>query len=278
MTERKGYINSLYHCALLLVAGAILQLCFGPLDRGFLAYPWGVIIALNYLYLLILAYAKADRWKWVKRLYDHYASVAALAMMVVVSMVMGFVRIMDTWVFALAMLHFTTVMGLCAIDDVYNWKKGRLVPKVAHVALFIILFAGVFGSGDKQRLIVRVEEGKSVHLGMTREHKAEKLPFTLTLEDFSVEYYPSGEPKRYLSKVELKPFDAEEKKLEIEVNKPGKYKAWRIYQNHYELGEKDVSIFECVKDSWYSAVWIALWGLICAGCGMFFSVKKKKKE
>jgi hypothetical protein len=33
-----------------------------------LRYPWGLILAVNYLYLLILLHFQRDKWRWVNRL------------------------------------------------------------------------------------------------------------------------------------------------------------------------------------------------------------------
>ena len=66
-------------CTCLFVVGAMLQLVVGDLDNSWLRYPWSAIAAVNYLYLLVLAYALEDRWKWVRPLRDARASVVALA-------------------------------------------------------------------------------------------------------------------------------------------------------------------------------------------------------
>ena len=44
-------------CALLFLAGTALQLYIGNVDTSFLAYPWGLVGAVNYLYILIILYA-----------------------------------------------------------------------------------------------------------------------------------------------------------------------------------------------------------------------------
>ena len=79
-------------CALLLVAGTALHFSLGKVDPSFLAYPWGVIIAVNYLYLLILLRANADKWKWVKGWYDRAAYITSLASMLVLTLLFGLIR------------------------------------------------------------------------------------------------------------------------------------------------------------------------------------------
>ncbi|MBQ2036807.1 MAG: hypothetical protein II216_02705, partial [Alistipes sp.] len=71
----------------------------------------------------------------------------------------------------------------------------------------------------------------------------------------------------------------------IEVNKPARIGAWRIYQVGYDTQRgrwSSSSVVECVKDGWWSAVQIALWMLLAAAVVMFLTAGgrgvTKKKE
>ena len=61
----------------------------GDIDNSFLRYPWGAILAVNYLYLLVVLHAQSDKWPILKRLCDRYACVSSLASMVVMTIVFG---------------------------------------------------------------------------------------------------------------------------------------------------------------------------------------------
>ena len=50
------YKQLIGRCVLLFLAGTALQLCIGSVDASFLSYPWGLVAAVNYLYLLIILY------------------------------------------------------------------------------------------------------------------------------------------------------------------------------------------------------------------------------
>ncbi|MDO5488132.1 MAG: hypothetical protein Q4F42_06595, partial [Rikenellaceae bacterium] len=170
MTLQWGYKRAFARCALLFVAGTALQIIFGDIDNSFLRYPWGLIIAINYLYLLVLIHFQTDRWPWLKRLYDGYACVSALASMVVVTIIfgltrqdpamegliglLGFSRMTSSWPFNILLLYFTTTTGLAVVDDLHHWRQRRLAAVLSHLAVFVVLVAGVFGSGDKQRVNV----------------------------------------------------------------------------------------------------------------------------
>ena len=211
MTLKWGYKLSFLCCALLFVVGVVLQLALGDLNNSFLRYPWGLIIAINYLYLLILANIYADKWKWVRRLSDHYASTSALASMVVMCVIfgltrqdsstagwvgaLGFSRMTSSWPFNLLLLYFLTTLGLMSIDDIRHFRQRNLARLLSHVALFVAIAAMMFGSGDKLRVTIRTSLDRAVYTGVDKQGKSVELPFAITLREFKMEEYA---PKLYL--------------------------------------------------------------------------------
>ena len=205
------YRHAYKRCALLLVAGTALQLSVGDLNPSFLAYPWGVILAVNYLYLLVFIYAFAGKWTWVKGLYDRPACIASLASLLVLTLVfglvrqddatgglvgaLGFSRMTSSWIFNLFLFHFMTVIGLMTIDDLAHWKKRNKLASAFHLIFLGILVSTLFGSGDKVRVRVVTTVGRPVQGGMTRDDKPLALPFSLMLKEFSMDEYP---PRLYL--------------------------------------------------------------------------------
>ena len=134
-----GYKRAFIRCLLLFVVGIVLQCVVGDFDNGFLRYPWGLILAVNYLYLLILLHFQRSKWRWVNRLSDHYASVSALGSMVIMTIIfgltrqdasteglvglLGFSRMTSSWPFNLLLLYFTTTVGLAVVDDLHHWRQ-----------------------------------------------------------------------------------------------------------------------------------------------------------
>ena len=70
-------------CALLFLAGTALQLYIGNVDTSFLAYPWGLVGAVNYLYILIILYAYQGKLTFVRRMYDRASYITSLASVLV---------------------------------------------------------------------------------------------------------------------------------------------------------------------------------------------------
>ena len=191
--------------------GAVLQLCIGNAPHSLLRHPWGAIIAVNYLYILILAYSKSDQWRWIRSIFDHHAMTASLASMTFMCIIfglcrqdgsdsgllgaLGFHKMASSWAFVFILLDFITVLGLRAIDDIYHWRSRRHVPIIIHCAVFLVFTAGFFSSSDKERFRIIAPIGHPVNIAVDENGKQHTLPFTITLRRFSIEEYP---PKIYM--------------------------------------------------------------------------------
>ena len=87
-----GYKRAFLRCALLFVVGSVLQLVLGDFDNGVLRDPWGLIFAINYLYLLLLVYVQGAKWKWLQQLSDGYAMTSSITSLMVLTIIFGFTR------------------------------------------------------------------------------------------------------------------------------------------------------------------------------------------
>lgn len=309
MMLSRRYKQLVVRYALLLSAGMALQLFWGGVDASFLSYPWTICVAMNYLYILILLYAKSDSVKCLRRLYDRPAMLTSLASMLVLTLLfglirqdgstegvwgwLGFTRMTSSWIFVLFLVHFMTVIGLKAVEDVHRWKQRKLPAVVMHVSFFVILASAIIGSGEKVRVKVVTALDAPISMGVTQDRKMYELPFTLTLQEFVLEEYlpqvvvvdgeemlmPRREVKKFMSRVSVADEEGT-REVEILVNHPARIGAWRIYQSGYDSArgkESTISILECVKDGWYPMIHIAMWMILMGGVMMFFVGHKKKK-
>lgn len=289
------YRRMVGRCALLCVAGMALQLFWGNVNvASFLYYPMSLVVAVNYLYILILFYSKSGSVKFVRTLYDRPAYLTSLTSMLVLTLlfglirqdgsteglwgVLGFTRMSTSWIFVLFLLHFMTVIGLKAVEDVHRWKQRKLPAVVMHVSFFVILASSVFGSGDKVRVRVMAHQDHPVSVGIAKDGEMMELPFTLMLKEFSLE----GDSLRfhYLSQVTLTDEEGT-REAEIRVNHPLRVGQWWIYQSGFDNSHGSrtvISILECVKDSWYPMIHIGMWMILLGGGMMFLMGYKKKKE
>ena len=189
-----------------MLAGTALQLSTGPADPSILSYPWGMIAAANYLYLLILISFNREKWKWTEWLYNRQTYISSLATMLILTLlfglirqdgreegilgILGFTQMRTSWIFILNIIHLMTILGVRSIEEIRRFNRQRLPVTIIHLSFFAILAAAIFGSGEKTRITVTAVQGEPTNTGTTKEGKIVRLPFTLRLKKFSIEEYP----------------------------------------------------------------------------------------
>lgn len=202
---RWNYKRAFLRCALLLAAGTTLQLLSGDVPVHFLHHPWSTVLAVNYLYLLVLAFSFSGRSRLLRSLWDDRACISSLAAVLVLVTLSGFHRITETWPFILVLFYFMTATGIRAVSEISGIRHLRgchyrhvlryLARTVVHAGVFLFIFAGIFGGGDKIRCKVVAPAGGAVAMGEDSSGESIPLPFTLTLKEFTIEEYP---PKLYV--------------------------------------------------------------------------------
>lgn len=201
--------KSVQRCILLFATGAALHLLLGPLPDTYLVSPWGFVLALNYVYVLVMLYVFSNRIKWVQHFYSHQAAILSLSGLLALVLLMGiipqqsagshfpswdllgFTRMTSSWVFALFFFYFTTVMGMLTLHHLFHWRRHRKVSLLLHTATFVVLVAGVFGGGGKQRLRVTLTPNQPVHYGETLAGRKVAIPFTVSLREFQLHQHPA---------------------------------------------------------------------------------------
>lgn len=107
------------------------------------------------------------------------------------SALLGINQIFSSWPFALTILLFLGNLGISLSWKLVPFKLQNLQFILFHAGFWIALSCGIFGAPDLQRLVIPVEEGKASNLGYTMESETPQiLPFSVFLQDFSLEEYP----------------------------------------------------------------------------------------
>ena len=205
---RWGYRRAFLCCVLLFLLGTLIQLVSGPVPKQLLHYPWSLILALVYVYALILIDSLSGKYPRLRRLSDPYASFASITSVVLLSVIFGLIPQSETasgpaaalgwtdmrrcWAFNFLMLWMMTGIGLSVVSGFRQLKSRRLVSTLSHLAVFLVLLGGFFGNGDKQEVYVTAERDIPVSSGVADADQAVELPFMLTLLDFTIEEYPAS--------------------------------------------------------------------------------------
>jgi hypothetical protein len=97
----------------------------------------------------------------------------------------------SSWIFNLLLLYFVTALGLCVMRDLHHWRKVRLAALMSHLVVFVALAVAMFGSADKERVMVELHHQRLTYEGVNSKGEQVELPFGLTLKEFSMEEWPA---------------------------------------------------------------------------------------
>ncbi|MCX8022283.1 MAG: cytochrome c biogenesis protein ResB [Syntrophorhabdaceae bacterium] len=126
----------------------------------------------------------------------------------------------------------------------YRGEEGALLEKggisrygvyMVHGSILLILIGSLIGLifGYKGFMLLNVGETKGSISIRGGGSKQIPLGFSIACKDFNVSFYPTGEPKEYVSKLEIIENGKVVKQKEIRVNDPLSYKGVYIYQASY---------------------------------------------
>jgi len=117
---------------------------------------------------------------------------------------------------------------------------------IVHFGVLIVLIGGLITAEFGYRGYMNLAEGTSSNLvGSFSGPDIVELPFTIRCNKFTIDFYPSGMPKAYISDLSVIENGKEVLRKEIRVNDPLKYRGVYFYQSSYGQGEAVLKI----KDS-----------------------------
>ena len=132
---------------------------------------------------------------------------------------------------AFAINLFVCTWGRISVAIKISRKKfslGAWGSPLLHVGLCIILIGITLSSISKHEIYYEIPVGETVTVA------GKSGGFTLTVDEFSVDYYEDSiSPKQYRSSVTIQKPKQEPLPMEIQVNSPGKYNGVSILQQSY---------------------------------------------
>ena len=276
----------------LVVAGLLLQAVQGPVFWDALSMPANVILLLSFILLLVLVYAFKKKVRFFAWMASPAAAVPSIAWALVLTIVMGLTaqvphrgwlgNMITFWPFVLIYIWLTFVVGLVALNHLCrltrSWRE--VSAALNHLGLFVVLVSATLGSADKQTLEMTLTEGETQTKAAKADGSSVETGLSVRLDDFIMETYPSGMPKRFASEVVVKGKSGEDVPAVIEVNKPLKMEGWKMYQYDYdsEAGvDSKISVLQLVRDPWLPAVYTGIF-MMLAGAFVMMIVGFKKEE
>ncbi|MFP4383938.1 MAG: cytochrome c biogenesis protein ResB [Spirochaetia bacterium] len=166
---------------------------------------------------------------------------------------------------------FTVNLAACTAKRLVKQLKGparNFAPDLIHIGIIILITAGTLSALTKQEGVFYLAQGESLELPSGDR---------ILLEDFSVERYPRGGVKDWISRLVISGpgYPEDEKKVfDLEVNRPLKLGKYRVYQASYtQRGGVLLSGLKIVADPGFPLVLISF-VLIGGGLVLYFWRKK----
>ncbi len=135
---------------------------------------------------------------------------------------------------------FIALWAVTAISGVWMLIRRGTIRKPAtfflHIAFVLILAGALITMLTGKSGIMELRRGLVTNQWSSDQGMRQKLPFTLQLKEFKVEYYQgTHDPSDYISKVVLKDSRNEtETEYTISMNNILKYDGYRFYQSSYD--------------------------------------------
>lgn len=119
----------------------------------------------------------------------------------------------------------------------FTAEKGRLTRLgvyIVHLSVVILLIGGLVGSLKGFEGFANIAEGESADTIQLRFTDGTlKLPFAIQCDDFDVQFYDTGAPKEFRSKLTIIEDGRPVLQRDIIVNDPLRYKGINIFQSSY---------------------------------------------
>jgi len=194
------------------------------------------------------------------------------------------VRLHSSWPFFAVVILLQVCLGLAVVLHLKTASKAFLL---SHAGMLLLVWASFWGAPDMERGQIFVDEENDAYIAYSRDGGSVVLPFTIRLEEFSIDYYEDGtSPRQYTSRVTVGTVGARQddgtvesepvETLSTSVNHPCRYKGYRIYQESYDMDYARYSVLGVVRDPWLPLVYAGML-LTLIGVAVSLTGRWKKK-
>ncbi|MFN7951684.1 MAG: cytochrome c biogenesis protein CcsA [bacterium] len=173
------------------------------------------------------------------------------------------------WFLALEAIFAVNV--LASIATLFPWGNQRVGFLTTHGALLVILIGSALTYFFKSEGRVFLWEGESANEIASYDDQGNvlaraTLPFTVTLEDFRVSYYPGTmRPANFRSDVRIADPDGRTFSAGIWMNHPLAHQGWHLFQSSYRQEQgREATVLSVSKDPGQLVVFVG-YGLLVIG-------------
>lgn len=184
-----------------------------------------------------------------------------------------------TSLFSIALWSLLALSGIIYLISCRTWKQ--FLTFSLHVSFVLILAAALIThiTGKQGRMHIRTGEMAGSY--ETADGVAEALPFTVTLDEFNLEYYKgTSAPMDYISHISIQDGETISEAV-VSMNNIHKYRGYRFYQSGFDRDGKGATL-SVSYDPWgigityagYIALLVSMLGFFCQKGSRFCQLLK----
>lgn len=276
----------------LIVAGLLLELTVGPVVWDAFAWPANGLVLAGFVFMIVAMHLLRRKVYAFRFLTTYQAAIPAMCYAVVLTIVMGLTRqtvngswinnMLSFWPFVLIYVFMAVILGLVVLKAPFSIKSAsKMVAGLFHLGLFITMTTATLGNADMQRMRMIVAKGEPEWRVMDQQGYVKEMPLAIELQEFIMETYDDGSPRRFASKIEILTQEGKKYQATVDVNKPAEVEGWKIYQYGYDTqagAQSNISILELVSDPWLPYVYTGIFLMLGGGLLMFVTGMRRKEE
>lgn len=236
---------------------------------SYFAFPFNLLLGVILLLGTVVLHFYYRERRWVKWLSSIYGTLWMLGILILFLLGEGLFAggWYQTGPFVLIWGIVFIQLGLVILRRLRPLTTRNILFLFNHVGLWFVIGASFLGAPDRKTLKMIVPLHRSEYQAVDSYGRLYPLPFTITLEDFTVEYYAGGVPRRFCSELTLTK-EGELKRVNVEVNEPASFGGFKIYQDNYDRQGGRYSVLMLVKDPWLGVVYAGIFMVMAGAIGL----------
>lgn len=257
---KEGFVISL---GLVIIALVLEYITKG---KGFTIPPWpynlaGIISFTAFLGVLS-SFEKSS--KIIKFLGGVPAAISSIVLVTILAVILGSIpqttinsrflnltglgHLTSSYLYFFGYLYFLITLGLATFKRIYPLKVKNIGYLLNHLGLYIIIVAGIAGSGDMKRLffVLYEDSDQFTNVAVNESNEKYQLPISIKLNKFNIEEY---NPKLVVVETASGSFESMDNKIhyEVDTNEIAHFENWEIHiSKFYKYAHYDVedSVFK----------------------------------
>lgn len=190
----------------LLITGFGIEIVSKGQGIELIKWPVNLYIGFIFIAIISLSHVYFRKTNFIKWFSSVPAAIGSISLFTILALFIGLVpqggeesniilkylgltHLTTSWAYALAQIYFLFTLGLVAVKRLTPFNIKNIGFVLNHAGLWITITAASLGSGDLQRLTMKLQENQTQWLATDDKGKTFEMPVAVKLIDFDIEEY-----------------------------------------------------------------------------------------